>query len=151
MIFKSNLFLNSSKYIVWILFIFHFAVVKIKNSADYRIYKSLIVLMLVTFFCWLPVPLLITFLFPSLQIQMSASIINDLQRALLQLNKAAQAINAPFLFICRFQIKSQNYYFNILISIFYSSQYRKAIRKEMKSFVELFSKKQNLHISIVQI
>ena len=107
MIFR--LFFNYFKYfnywffiLIFYLFLL-FTVVKIQNLADQRIYKSLFVLMLVTFFCWLPVPVLVSYVFPYLHTQqVPADVLNVLQRALLQLNKVAQDLNVPILYICRF-------------------------------------------------
>ena len=71
----------------------------VQTSAERHLLHSLYVLMAVTIFCWVPAPVLISFVFPNLAISADAK--NVSVRIVLQLNKLAQASNGLVLFFCR--------------------------------------------------
>jgi hypothetical protein len=70
-----------------------------QNSVEQRLLRSLFLLMGVTFFCWLPVPVLVNFLLPYIQVEPATQ--NVLLRIVQQLNKVAQAMNGAILFASR--------------------------------------------------
>ncbi|CAK5019980.1 unnamed protein product [Meloidogyne enterolobii] len=106
-----------------------FNVIKLSNdNTERKLYKSLIVLMAISLTCWLPTPIINFFVV--LNTQLSQNTQHLLIRIALQLNKIAQTLNAPVLYIC-------------------SSDYQKEMKKEFCRLVNFLKKNNSQKESVI--
>ena len=71
----------------------------LNDPVEKRLFNTLLALILITLFGWVPLPLLRSYVIPRLQ--MSQTDQDIVYRALALLGKVAQASNAPVLYFCR--------------------------------------------------
>uniref|UniRef100_A0A915P0V7 G-protein coupled receptors family 1 profile domain-containing protein n=1 Tax=Meloidogyne floridensis TaxID=298350 RepID=A0A915P0V7_9BILA len=106
-----------------------FNVIKLSNdNTERKLYKSLIVLMAISLTCWLPTPIINFFVV--LNTQLSQNTQHLLIRIALQLNKIAQTLNAPVLYIC-------------------SSDYQNEMKKEFCRLIKFIKKNNSQKESVI--
>jgi len=97
--------------------------------------------MAISLTCWLPTPIINFFVV--LNTQLSQNTQHLLIRIALQLNKIAQTLNAPVLYICRLK-KLIN-----LRIIFLSSDYQKEMKKEFCRLIKFIKKNNSQKESVI--
>ncbi|CAK5089063.1 unnamed protein product [Meloidogyne enterolobii] len=113
-----------------VLFIYTIIVIKLSNdNTERKLYKSLIVLMAISLTCWLPTPIINFFVIANTELSQNTQ--HLLIRIALQLNKIAQTLNAPVLYICRF------------------SDYQKEMKKEFCRLIKFLKKNNSQKESVI--